>query len=157
MADSNCNDDCSLEAGYMCGGGASAHSVYITEAVSCPVGTVVQGASPGELSCALEQVTTTSYQYMGCYKDNCDNRKMVGMPGDRFSVTGCIRRCREEGYRFAGLQWYSQCYCGNAEDYLYYEDVEAVCDRPCTEHGRINAENMICGGSCANSVYATGL
>lgn len=55
------------------------------------------------------------------------------------------------GFRFAGLQFAKQCFCGH--DYgKYPEKPLKECDRECS-----GKKNEKCGGSWRNSVYSTGL
>ncbi len=96
-------------------------------------------------------------RYLGCFKDKGAPEGLSGrdLNGYMFesdhSMTPslCISVCRKRGFMFAGLQYSKQCFCGNSYG----------------RYGRSNNCNMrcsgdkqkICGGSWANSVYATGL
>jgi hypothetical protein len=48
-------------------------------------------------------------------------------------------------YLYAGLQYHSQCSCGN--EYGKYPSTDSICDTDCNEG------EGICGGSWTNSVY----
>ena len=50
------------------------------------------------------------------------------------------------GYKYAGLQYSNQCWCGNSTAYSKYG--QTGCDETCPG----NSE-QICGGSFYNSVY----
>ena len=50
------------------------------------------------------------------------------------------------GYKYAGLQYSHQCWCGNSGYYIYGQTVG--CDETCPGN-----RQQICGGSLYNSVY----
>ena len=50
------------------------------------------------------------------------------------------------GYRYAGLQYEAECYCGNSGYDRY--GVGDGCNHPCTGNS-----DQICGGDWRNSVY----
>ncbi len=96
-------------------------------------------------------------KYIGCYKDNQAVPGMLGvsLPGRDIngfttyssSLTNelCISICKEKGFKYAGTQYRTQCFCGN--DYGSYGKANN-CNMKCA--GNID---QICGGFWANSVY----
>ena len=65
----------------------------------------------------------------------------------------CIRRCKEvdDGYLFAGVQFGSECFCGNEpppDDTLLDK---SECDMKCT-----GDNTSFCGGFWRMNVYETG-
>jgi len=86
-------------------------------------------------------------KYLGCYEDS--------NPRDLYSVyyhghpsntlEDCFQFCSCHDYRYAGLQYGSECWC--SDTYGKYGTSNS-CITPCTG----NAE-QICGGPSANSVY----
>ena len=57
----------------------------------------------------------------------------------------CISMCKEKGFKYAGTQFSTHCFCGN--QYGSYGEANN-CNMNCS--GNID---QICGGSWANSVY----
>jgi hypothetical protein len=100
--------------------------------------------------CALPNCDS-KYAYVGCYREEENDRAMPKLVGPAFSIEGCIVACAAEEFEYAGLQWYGECRCGD-HDYHRHgipDGVETQCDTPC-EIGV-----GMCGGSFANSVYKT--
>ncbi|KAK3322262.1 WSC domain-containing protein [Apodospora peruviana] len=89
------------------------------------------------------------YVYSGCYED-------TGKPDalslrsqlDRNSMTveKCVSLCKGNGYRYAGLEYYGNCYCGQTVNGAALE--EDTCNFPCTGNS-----SQTCGGSNKISVY----
>ncbi len=98
-----------------------------------------------------------NYTYLGCFKDQGDpyglrgrDLAAFGFGSDRMTPTLCMRECARRGYRYAGVQYSSQCFCGNS----YGKYGRATnCNMKCT-----GDKNQTCGGSWANNIYnVTGL
>ncbi|KAJ8275895.1 hypothetical protein COCON_G00076470 [Conger conger] len=54
--------------------------------------------------------------YVGCFLDDKDNRALGGnvfYDFRKMTSTLCQDTCSESGYRFAGLEYGAECYCGN--------------------------------------------
>ena len=93
-------------------------------------------------------------RYLGCFKDQGDpsgtrGRDLSGyvFSSPRMTVSLCISECRRRGFAYAGVQYGSQCFCGNS--YGKYGRANN-CDMPCSGN-----RSQICGGFWANSVYST--
>merc|ERR1712048_113136 len=71
--------------------------------------------------------------------------KYAGTFGDNSAAT-CAARCKKLGYRYAGTQFYKQCFCGNS----FGKYGKAKCSTKCP------GNKGICGGGWANSVYQIG-
>jgi hypothetical protein len=85
--------------------------------------------------------------YVGCFTDDW-NRALPAYQGAGFGSQACVDTCRNQGYAYAGSQYYDQCFCGNALGYSQVSDAE--CNTPC------NVGGGYCGGAWRNSIYATG-
>ena len=85
--------------------------------------------------------------YVGCFTDD-GNRALPAYQGTGFGIQACVDTCRNQGYAYAGSQYYDHCFCGNALGYSQVSDAE--CNTPC------NGGGGYCGGPWRNSIYATG-
>eukprot|EP00112_Aurelia_sp_Birch-Aquarium-sp1_P006386 Seg1706.4 transcript_id=Seg1706.4/GoldUCD/mRNA.D3Y31 product=Fibropellin-1 protein_id=Seg1706.4/GoldUCD/D3Y31 len=91
--------------------------------------------------------------YVGCYIDAGD-RALFGVGGmkqnDVIGITKqCIKICKGAGHPYAGLQWYSQCFCGTTYD-KHGKASESACNTACRD-----SFGRMCGGSWKNSIYKT--
>ncbi|MGD0525634.1 MAG: WSC domain-containing protein [Polyangiaceae bacterium] len=90
----------------------------------------------------------TGPKYLGCYNDSATR----DLPYNAYSSSSntvelCVATCKAAGYAYAGAQYGSQCFCGNSYG---GQGTSTNCNMACSGNG---AET--CGGSYANSVYAT--
>jgi hypothetical protein len=59
----------------------------------------------------------TNFNYVGCYTDPSSPRALIFDPGldfDTMTPSLCIAACKGNGFRYAGLEYYGQCFCGGA-------------------------------------------
>ena len=86
--------------------------------------------------------------YAGCYSDD-STRALPVFKGSRSDMTPqkCQALC--VGYNYAGVQYYSECYCGNTLGFQLRPDSE--CNTPCS-----GDSSQECGGGWRNSVYSLG-
>ncbi|KAG1707817.1 WSC domain-containing protein [Nymphon striatum] len=95
---------------------------------------------------------TQKVTYLGCFIDKPQRDLRTGVSTGTKPMTNqaCISTCRAKGFRFAGTQYSTQCFCDNS--YGRYGKAPAnECNKPC--QGNANAK---CGGTWRNSVYKTG-
>ena len=92
---------------------------------------------------------------LGCFADNrgaasrgLPARDLNGLEWNSAAMTveACVARCAQGGFAFAGLQFRSWCFCGNA--YNRHPGGIAICNMPCAGNPQQN-----CGGEWANSIY----
>jgi hypothetical protein len=84
---------------------------------------------------------------LGCFIDQIDNRDLEIFINDYEQLTPeqCIFACQQLNYRYAAIQYGSECRCG--EEYGKYGQVsDDECDYLC-----VTSEK--CGGENRNSVY----
>ncbi len=91
--------------------------------------------------------------YIGCFKDKgnawgVEGRDLSGFmtESEDMTVEKCIQICSEKGFKYAGLQYGIQCFCGNS--YGKYGE-STNCNYKCSGN-----QSEICGGVWANSVYS---
>ena len=112
------------------------------------------------LLCALalaEAAATASAQtanYLGCFADNrsaaptgTSGRDLDGHAWNHgaMTVSACVNQCAQRGFPYAGVQYGSWCFCGNAHN---RHGPSTACTMPCAG----NAQEL-CGGFWANGVY----
>lgn len=85
---------------------------------------------------------------IGCFADG-NPRDLGGYQESATSMNSflCKKICKEKGFKFAGTQASSWCFCGN-EHGKYGKSTK--CNGSCVGAGN---QNEICGGQMANSVY----
>ncbi|KAI5207927.1 hypothetical protein E4T38_03158 [Aureobasidium subglaciale] len=85
---------------------------------------------------------TAQFSYVGCFKENNPGRQLATNPINSKTLTNdiCITKCAALGYRFAGSQYQSECWCGNALPLQM--DLDTDCNFNCAGN-----ENQTCGGS----------
>jgi hypothetical protein len=86
-------------------------------------------------------------QYMGCYSDTIPRALPYQAPFAG-SIDPCLASCNAAGYRYAGLQWYGECFCG--QDLANELRPDGECNTPC-----VDGSGAACGGAWRNSIYAT--
>jgi hypothetical protein len=103
-------------------------------------------ASSPAASGPVATAVATATGYLGCFKDQ-GKRDLDGHNFyDRNMTTQlCISTCREKGFRHAGTQYASYCFCGNKFGSSGTAD---NCNAKCTGN-----RDETCGGTWANSVY----
>jgi hypothetical protein len=106
-------------------------------------GGVIGGGDSGEV-----QGNLSGDSYKGCFSDDSD-RALPVLAGDRGDMTpdACVQLCA--GYAYAGVQYYTQCWCGNDLGRERRGDDE--CNTPCSGDG-----GVMCGGAWRNSIYSVG-
>jgi hypothetical protein len=92
----------------------------------------------------------TPWTYVGCYDDSVHNPSTLPFdtfgPFNNMTVELCISSCKGNGYRYAGLEYYGSCFCGDAIQGTL--DDPSLCDTPCTGN-----TSETCGGANALSVW----
>ena len=66
------------------------------------------------------------------------------------TVEMCLSTCRDKEFRYSGIQWQIECYCGNEPVQGFEWAWLDKCDNTCAGNS-----NQICGGSNAMSLYTT--
>ncbi|KAL5436596.1 hypothetical protein PMIN06_010796 [Paraphaeosphaeria minitans] len=105
-ADGDCNIGCSGNAEEACGG-----SNRLTIFNNTASGQGPPFTDPG----------TNGYRSLGCYTDRTAERTLDveisgNFPGgyQNSTVANCISACSNGGYTYAGLEYFGECWCGNA-------------------------------------------
>ncbi len=86
-------------------------------------------------------------KYIGCFRDK-EQRDLSGffVSSSKMTIGKCLYICKNRGFRYAGLQYSSQCFCDNS--YGRYGKADN-CNMTCSGNS-----NEVCGGGWANSVFS---
>ncbi|CAF9935035.1 MAG: hypothetical protein HETSPECPRED_009442 [Heterodermia speciosa] len=92
----------------------------------------------------LCSVPFTPFLYAGCYSDTSSPRTLpfapAGLDTQHMTVEQCVAECKGNGYRYAGLKYYGECFCGDSVSGPQLSDDQ--CRYPCTGN-----KSEVCGGS----------
>ncbi|TGO57116.1 hypothetical protein BCON_0069g00100 [Botryotinia convoluta] len=92
---------------------------------------------------------TTDFVYAGCFIDSSSPSALLfrtDLNSQNMTVEICVDFCKGNGYKYAGLEYYGECFCGASVGGP--QTSELNCSFPCTGD---NTES--CGGNDILSVY----
>lgn len=94
----------------------------------------------------------TGWTYKGCWLDQQHGRILALSEGETATLTveSCVATCKGLGYSVAGMEYYTQCYCGNA---IINQGVLATTQSDCNTACGGNSAEM-CGGPDRMSIYS---
>ncbi|KAI1079785.1 hypothetical protein F5B20DRAFT_590325 [Whalleya microplaca] len=97
--------------------------------------------------------TKAGWGFVACAKDPAgQSRTLDGSSADQkdMSVDACMRMCGDGGFKYAGVEYSTQCFCGNdvAEDRMPKNGTIGECDMPCAGNA-----GQLCGGAAQVAVY----
>ncbi|KAI8807472.1 glyoxal oxidase N-terminus-domain-containing protein [Cladochytrium replicatum] len=136
----NCSMSCSGDATQTCGNGGrlSVWSLNGATPVIVPPPTVKTNNLPG------------SWSYSGCYVDPAAPRALGGeITAGTMTPVKCINLCNGKGYKFAGIEYGNECYCGYT--LTTAKVAETDCNTFCTSD-----ESYFCGAGNRLTVYVNG-
>lgn len=95
----------------------------------------------------------TGWTYNACWIDNAHGRVFPFSFGGSTTntVESCINACIGKGYQIAGMEYSSECYCGNALINGAVKGTESDCNMACS-----GSASELCGGPNRLSVYSNG-
>jgi hypothetical protein len=112
-------------------------------------------ADAGTLTAAqypFTDATAEGYAYVGCANDAMGGRLLsaASSAGDDMTVDKCIAACKEGGYKYAGLEWARECFCGDdvPADRMPSAANWGGCDTPCAGDAA-----QVCGGTGKLALY----
>ncbi|KAK0727746.1 hypothetical protein B0T26DRAFT_738329 [Lasiosphaeria miniovina] len=102
---------------------------------------------------SFTDTTPLNFSYIGCAADDPAARTFAGSKWVALAdmtVPKCLAFCRSNSYAFAGVEWGSECFCGNALPAGRAPVPGAVnkCVKPCNGDSK-----QTCGGGGAMSLY----
>jgi len=151
-----CSTPCAGDNRQLCGG-SWANSIYATGATAGAAGGATGGSGGGTTGGGTTGGGSTgggptagnAAGFLGCYRDT-SNRDLAGFQfrDARMTVGRCVSACAGKGLPYAGVQFGQYCFCGQSYG---RHGRSNQCSTPCAGDNR-----QLCGGSWANSIYATG-
>lgn len=92
---------------------------------------------------------------LGCFKDDKKHRLLPSFYTN-FKETNspkkCIQMCLQSGYLYAGVQYSTECFCGNQEPSQNFKSPDPNCNMKCPSDSK-----SVCGGYFTMNVYETGI
>lgn len=93
------------------------------------------------------------WKYVACAKDPAGQSRTlpdVSLDQPDMTVEKCISACDSKGFKYAGLEYSSQCFCGNSipQDRMPTNGTMGNCLMSCA-----GDSNEFCGGAARISVY----
>ncbi|KAI0390448.1 WSC domain-containing protein [Xylariaceae sp. FL0594] len=93
------------------------------------------------------------WKYVACAKDPAGQpRTLSGFQADQkdMTVDKCVALCKGKGFKYAGVEYRTQCFCGNdiPQDRLPKAGLTGNCDLPCAGDA-----TQLCGGAAQVGVY----
>lgn len=147
-----CSMACNGDSTEICGGSQRLSMYGYINANGTISTTVSASATPTPIPTPAN--LPTGWSYSGCYIDNANGRILATQQPDSNTVTieSCINTCSSLGYSITGLEYSSQCFCGNE---IIAGGVVASADSQCAmKCSGSSAET--CGGPDRMSIYAAG-
>ncbi|KAF9419020.1 hypothetical protein HW555_004347 [Spodoptera exigua] len=110
---------------------------------------------PQELPNSCRRGQNTYGKHLGCYADQKKLRLLTGFYGNYAntnSPSSCLDICIQAGFMYAGVQYASECFCGENLPQASAAVAEHLCDMKCP--GNVTQH---CGGYFTMNIYETGL
>jgi hypothetical protein len=116
----------------------------------CIQGRCQAASQCGDGYCSQFENATTCPQdcagLSGCYQDNSTSRALPVFLGSGHTIESCRAAAASNRYRYAGLQYFGQCYAGAS--IAGAQQPDSSCDTPCTAN-----LSEGCGGSLLNRIF----
>jgi hypothetical protein len=149
-ATDGCNMACNGNSAESCGGPNRINLYSYTGGGSNPTSTTT--ATSSTTTVATPTGIPEGWAYKGCWVDQKFGRILGTNTPDNAAQTVelCIDSCIAKGYSIAGMEYFTQCYCGNAMiNQAALATSESDCNTAC---GGNSAEK--CGGGDRMSIYS---
>lgn len=135
VADSDCSFPCAGASGEPCGAGDR-------------LNIFTNGVAP-----AVENPGVNGYTSLGCYTDNVQARTLSTFEPTSDGlvfVRGCTEICASNGFKYAGVEYGQECFCGNDILNGAQSAPASECNMPCNAN-----KTETCGGSNRINLYSS--
>lgn len=165
VSDSDCSMPCGGDSSETCGNGGRLSMYQVGSAGTTGASTLPTASSTAAVSTAASGTNSASqpeptyvdnedeseWYSLGCAVDGGNNRILTGLQllGQQgLSVDKCLVTCEEAGFKYAGVEFGQECYCGNtwARANIWVDD--GTCDMPCNGNS-----SETCGGGDRIDLY----
>jgi hypothetical protein len=147
VSEGQCKVTCAGNAKQLCGAGSriTLYSLNGSRDIQSTEDGLVISPKPETV------VSIGEYNYTGCYADSVQNRTLHGkyVPSWDMSIESCRGNCT--GYAYFGVEYGTECFCGNRLALGVPPLDEEMCDMNC-----LGNEKQVCGGKQALGVYLRG-
>jgi protein xylosyltransferase len=92
---------------------------------------------------------------LGCFQDDKKHRLLPSYYSnfkESNSPKKCIQMCLQSGYLYAGVQYSTECFCGNREPSQNLKLPDPNCNMKCPSDSK-----SVCGGYFTMNIYETGI
>lgn len=101
-------------------------------------------------------------KFQGCFADSPNQRFLNGFKynfSGLNSVEFCVQACFRAGFEYAGVEFQSECFCGNFFNGLLPKNAVILENEKCRKYYCDNSTTTteFCGGFNAIAVYSTGV
>ncbi|WVQ72136.1 hypothetical protein IAR50_001681 [Cryptococcus sp. DSM 104548] len=169
VAESECSDTCLGNTAYACGGtwrlspkvyksntaiSSSSSSVSTTSKASAAV-LIASTTSSTAAAASTSGITVVSGStYLGCYTNSGISSAVTATKYSTSSMTAklCVSHCSSLGYTYAGIEYYSECYCGTTAP----ASTRKNSDNSKCEYACLGDSSQKCGGAGNLGVYSIG-
>jgi hypothetical protein len=158
-----CDMTCNGNPSEICGGpnrlnmysyaGGPTSSATTTTTPTTSVSTTATSSTTTSTGTGTAASIPKDWTYRGCWIDNTNGRILIQQPdSSKLTVESCVQTCIGLGYSVAGMEYSTQCFCGN---YIFDGGSLASQDTDCAMTCGGNSSE-ICGGPNRMSIYANG-
>ncbi|KAG9800887.1 WSC domain-containing protein, partial [Aureobasidium melanogenum] len=143
--ESGCNMACAANTSQKCGGPDFLNVYYVNVTSSA---TTTTSSSPSMSTGPTVVQSVADYSHMGCYTEATNGRALAGLSkaGASISVDACASYC--SAYTYFGVEYGSECYCGNTIQAGSSPITDGRCKMPCAANS-----SQICGGPNGLNMY----
>ncbi|EJD47485.1 WSC-domain-containing protein [Auricularia subglabra TFB-10046 SS5] len=137
VADGDCSTACAGDAKARCGAG---NRINIYQAAS--------STSPAKPAPTVAAVS--GFNSLGCFVDPTNARTLRGTAlfrADNMTPAVCTARCKSQGFKFAGVEYGQECFCGN-EIVNQKKAADAECSTACAGDAKAR-----CGAGNRVNIY----
>lgn len=144
---SSCDMTCAGNSSEYCGGPDHLNLYNYTGTLT----TTDNAGSGTGTELLLTASLSGGWTYGGCYVDNANGRVLGDeLDGDNMTVESCVAHCTADNFTIAGLEYSTQCFCGNELIDGAVKAPDSDCDMACGGNA-----TEACGAGNRLSVYTS--
>ena len=141
----------SVPTGKLSPSGSTPDPVATTTPSVAPSTPASTSAPSSGSSSSNTTVLPSGWSAAGCYSDNLDTRALTGIHlawfGTPITASNCAEYCDKQGFSMSGVEFSTQCFCGNNLQGGSSPISTDKCNMPCAGDA-----SQVCGGSLALNI-----